>query len=405
MGEGSYTLQPLHVSRTGYRIDSPEKDEFFLLENRQNDGFKWDAYLPGHGMLVHRVDLSNKNVWWENMINANSERNYYELVRAGGNGKADTNYDVFPGKGKVTELNNGTSPANLKTWSGKGTKWGLFNIREDNGVVSFDIQDALIVTAISLPDSLGVGLGLSIKLTAQLTPTDAKPTLKWASSNEQVATVDQQGLVKGLSVGECVVSVTSDNGISDSCKISVESLPVVDIDELKRSEVNSKVILKLTNAVVLYAYDNTTYLREGNNCIKIANVDLGVKRYDVVTGFVCGMVGRENNMIQLIGIDDVSGADNVTISGSQTVRPREVTLDELTEQDYADYVLVKAVRLERNNGVWAVSGDRRARLSNPFQISGINVPINYAGKYYDVEAIYGTNVLNGEVIDELYRTD
>ena len=404
VGEGSYTLQPLHVSRTGYRIDSPEKDEFFLLENRQNDDFKWDAYLPGHGMLVHRVDLSNKNVWWENMINANSERNYYELVRAGGNGKADTNYDVFPGKGKVTELNNGTSPANLKTWSGKSTKWGLFNIREDNGVVSFDIQDALIVTAISLPDSLGVGLGLSIKLTAQLTPTDAKPTLKWASSNEQVATVDQQGLVKGLSVGECVVSVTSDNGISDSCKISVESLPVVNIDELKRSEVNSKVILKLTNAVVLYAYDNTTYLREGNNCIKIANVDLGVKRYDVVTGFVCGMVGRENNMIQLIGINDVSGADNITISGSQTVRPREVTLDELTEQDYADYVLVKAVRLERNNGVWAVSGDRRARLSNPFQISGINVPINYAGKYYDVEAIYGTNVLNGEVIDELYRT-
>jgi hypothetical protein len=86
------------------------------------------------------------------------------------------------------------------------------------------------------------------------------------------------------------------------------------------------------------------------------------------------------------------------------IRPREVTLDELTEQDYADYVLVKAVQVERNNGVWAVSGDRRVRLINPFQISGINVPINLAGKYYDVEGIYGTNVLDGEVIDELYRT-
>ena len=28
----------------------------------------------------------------------------------------------------------------------------------------------------------------------------------------------------------------------------------------------------------------------------------------------------------------------------------------------------------------------------------------FTGKYYDIEAIYGTNILNGEVIDELYRT-
>ena len=402
--EGSYALDPLHVSQTGFRIDSSEKNEFFLLENRQNGQFKWDAYLPGHGMLVHRVDLSNKNVWQNNTINANPERNYYELVRAGGPEKANTNYDVFPGRGKVTTVHNSTEPANLKTWSGKATKWGLFNIREDNGVVSFDVQNVLTLSAVSLPESAEVGVDFSIKLTVQLTPIDVKTTLKWASSNERVATVNQQGLVTGLSVGECIVSVTSDNGLSDSCKISVESLPVVNIDELKRSEIDSKVILKLSNAVVLYAYDNTTYLREEGNSIKISNVDLGLKRYDVVSGVVCGMVGRENNMIQLIGIDDVSSAGNFSVSGNYTIRPREVTLDELTEQDYADYVLVKAVQVERNNGVWAVSGDRRVRLTNPFQISGINVPINLAGKYYDVEGIYGTNVLDGEVIDELYRT-
>ena len=402
--EGSYTLDPLHLSQTGFRIDSSEKNEFFLLENRQNGRFKWDAYLPGHGMLVHRVDLSNKNVWQNNTVNANPERNYYELVRAGGPEKANTNYDVFPGRGKVTTVHNITEPANLKSWSGKATKWGLFNIREDNGVVSFDVQNVLTLSAVSLPESAEVGVDFSIKLTVQLTPINVKTTLKWASSNERVATVNQQGLVTGLSVGECIVSVTSDNGLSDSCKISVESLPVVNIDELKRSEINSKIILKLSNAVVLYAYDNTTYLREESNSIKISNVDLGLKRYDVVSGVVCGMVGRENNMIQLIGIDDVSSAGNFSVSGNYTIRPREVTLDELTEQDYADYVLVKAVQLERNNGVWAVSGDKRVRLTNPFQISSINVPINLAGKYYDVEGIYGTNVLDGEVIDELYRT-
>lgn len=402
--EGSYTLDPLHLSQTGFRIDSPEKNEFFLFENRQNGQFKWDAYLPGHGLLVHRVDMSDTKVWQENKVNANAERNYYELIRAGGPENANTNYDVFPGRGKVTTLHNGTKPANLKTWSGKAAKWGLFNIREDNGVVSFDVQNVLTLSAVSLPESAEVGVDFSIKLTAQLTPIDVKTTLKWASSNERVATVNQQGLVTGLSVGECIVSVTSDNGLSDSCKISVESLPVVNIDELKRSEIDSRVILSLSNAVVLYAYDKTTYLRDESGCIKISNADLGLNRYDCVTGSVYGLVGNENNMMQLVGIDAVSSAGNFTISGSKTVQPREVTLEELTEQDYADYVLVKAVQLERNNGVWAVSGSRRVRLSNLFQIQGINVPMNITGKYYDIEAIYGTNILNGEVIDELYRT-
>ena len=402
--EGSYTLDPLHLSHTGFRIDSPEKNEFFLLENRQNGQFKWDAYLPGHGLLIHRVDLSNKKIWQENMVNAKPERNYYELVRAGGPEKANTNYDVFPGRGKVTTVHYSTEPANLKTWNGKATKWGLFNIREDNGIVSFDIQDVLTLTALSLPESAELGVGTTIKLTAQLTPADAKTSLRWSSSDEKVATVDQQGLVKGLSVGNCIISVISSNGISDSCPISVVSLPIVNVDELKRSEIDSRVILSLSNAVVLYAYDKTTYLRDESGCIKISNADLGLNRYDCVTGSVYGLVGNENNMMQLVGIDAVSSAGNFTISGSKTVQPREVTLEELTEQDYADYVLVKAVQLERNNGVWAVSGSRRVRLSNLFQIQGINVPMNITGKYYDIEAIYDTNILNGEVIDELYRT-
>ena len=82
--EGAYTLNPLHTSFTGLRINSPMQNEFFLLENRQKGLFKWDAYLPASGMLVFRVDLSNQNVWRNNTVNANSDRNYYELIRAGG---------------------------------------------------------------------------------------------------------------------------------------------------------------------------------------------------------------------------------------------------------------------------------------------------------------------------------
>ena len=401
--EGSYILNPLSASYTGLRIDSQEKDEFFLLENRQRDLFKWDAWLPASGMLVYRVDRSNKEVWTRNTVNAVPDHNYYQLVRAGGTGKGAA-FDVFPGKGSVTVLNNTTEPANLLSWSGKATKWGLSDIRQSQGVISFTVHDAITLTGITLPDSLEVPLGVHAQLEALLTPDGAEAVLQWSSSNQNVATVNQQGLVKGIAAGTCTITVTSDNGISARCQVTVQSLPVVSVDELKHKELDTKVLLQLTGAEVLYAYEDMTFLRDASGCLLISGANLGLKRNDRVTGTVCGQVAEMNNMMQLTSAGVATNADNLTVSEGPAVQPRTVHPADLTEADYADYVLVKAVQLERDNGVWAVIGNRRIRLNNYFQIQGINLPMSMKGKYYDVEAIYGTNVLDDQVIDELYRT-
>ena len=137
--KGSYTLEPLYSSQTGFRINSQDENEFFLFENRQKDAYKWDAYLPGSGMLVHRVDLTDQSVWDSNLVNAYSDHNYYVLVRAGGAENSGSAYDVFPGTAVVTELNNETSPANLRSWAGQDTKFGLTNIGMSNdGIITFD---------------------------------------------------------------------------------------------------------------------------------------------------------------------------------------------------------------------------------------------------------------------------
>ena len=151
---GSMTLDPLPLltSRSGYRINTPVNNEFFLLENRQQTAFKWDAFLPGSGMLVHRVDKTNFSVWSNNTVNTNPDHNYYELVRAGGihsytyNEKVyfeSTAADVFPGDDHVTELGNTTSPANLLSWSGKPCTYELSNIQmTEEGLITFDVKSA-----------------------------------------------------------------------------------------------------------------------------------------------------------------------------------------------------------------------------------------------------------------------
>ena len=138
--KGAYTLEPLYLNQKGYRIDSPVANEFFLLENRQQSAFKWDQYLPGSGMLVHRVDQTNMSIWNSNAVNCDPSHNYYEVVWAGGVENCNSQYDVFPGAGNVTELDNNTTPANLKTWSGEETIWGLYSIQENGSNITFTVN-------------------------------------------------------------------------------------------------------------------------------------------------------------------------------------------------------------------------------------------------------------------------
>ena len=79
--KGNYTLQPITTTGTGYRLDSSVKNEFFILENRVKTG--WDAYLPGEGMLVWRVDSTNVAAWENNRVNSTATHPLYELLRAG----------------------------------------------------------------------------------------------------------------------------------------------------------------------------------------------------------------------------------------------------------------------------------------------------------------------------------
>ena len=403
--EGSYTLEPLFSSFTGFRIDSPVNKEFFLFENRQKDAFKWDKCLPGSGMLVHRVDKTNTGVWYNNTINVNPDHNYYEVVRAGGNGSSGTAADVFPGTRKVTTLNAKTTPANLKTWSGKSTRWGLKNIQMANGVITFDIEDIYALRELSLPESLTVCIGLVTQLEAVVEPDDAIYQLTWSSDNESVATVDKDGKVKGIAEGKCTITAESNNGVKATCQVIVENIEPISLSDFKSLPEGEVALLQLTNAQVLYVYENTAYVREDeeNSCIMFKDMDLNLKKDDVLNGMVLVGVDEENGMKQVLGIEGSTNDSNLEITSGEEAEPREKKLEELSPADYSDYVLVKQVQLVKDDGIWAVSedGNVRVRMWNKFMDMSILLK-NYDGKYFDVYAIYGTDVLDGSVINELY---
>ena len=139
---GNFTLQALDESNHGYRLNTPTQDEYFLIENRQAG--KWDRYLPGHGMLVARVDSTNVRIWEQNEVNCNPNRMYFELLRAKYAGQ-DSGSDPFPGTGGVTSITNFTRPG-LLTWDGKFNEFAIQNIAENNHLITFTVKADTSVT-------------------------------------------------------------------------------------------------------------------------------------------------------------------------------------------------------------------------------------------------------------------
>ena len=135
---GSYSLEAVNTSREGYILRSPVNNEFFTIENRQRTG--WDAYLPGHGMIVTRVDSTNASIWSNNKVNCNPAHNYFEILRAGNSTSGDSGSDPFPGSSGNPMLTNETNPS-LKTWAGRENAFNIVGIQEKDGIISFEVVE------------------------------------------------------------------------------------------------------------------------------------------------------------------------------------------------------------------------------------------------------------------------
>lgn len=154
---GAYTLEPLGESNSGFIIQSPNAQEKFFLENRQKLS-KWDAYLPGTGMLVCRMDSSDATVWNDNKINCDSTHNYYEILRAGGVASISSSSDPFPGTNAITFIagNNKTTP-NLRTWDGKDCDVCIRDISENSGNITFNLKPTVVIGDVNLDGDVTIG--------------------------------------------------------------------------------------------------------------------------------------------------------------------------------------------------------------------------------------------------------
>lgn len=129
---------------------------------------------------------------------------------------------------KVTEkyLFSNQQYVNLPVYVPEGSieKYQQANVWKD----FFELKPIKKVTSISLDKvELNIGPKDKVQLHAQVLPEDAfKKDLIWTSNNENVATVDTNGIVIPVGKGEAIITVTTTDGsnLSATCNVRVDCL-------------------------------------------------------------------------------------------------------------------------------------------------------------------------------------
>ena len=101
---------------------------------------------------------------------------------------------------------------------------GSFDITVTKGVSATD----LVIT----PDSFTGIYGTNIQIETSLVPDNAIPeNITYVSSAEDIVSVDEYGYVTLHKIGEATITVTSENGLTSYCKITVTDIPVITAEQ------------------------------------------------------------------------------------------------------------------------------------------------------------------------------
>lgn len=136
---------------------------------------------------------------------------------------SNSNVAKVDANGKVTSIGDGTCAITATTTDGT-------NI---SAICNIEVNSKVYVTDVEVnPTELNLFVGENRTLTASVLPSNATvSTIKWTSSNTNIATVDDNGKVTAIANGTCKIRATStdDPNKYAECNLTVIS-PVIELD-------------------------------------------------------------------------------------------------------------------------------------------------------------------------------
>ncbi len=111
--------------------------------------------------------------------------------------------------------------------------------------------------------AVNIGVGQKYTLKATVTPSDAVQNVKWSTGDKKIATVDANGVVTGKKTGTVMITATTFDGKTTTCKVNVKKAPesiMLDKDTLTIKAKSSYTFTKTlspTNSATSYKWTSS----------------------------------------------------------------------------------------------------------------------------------------------------
>lgn len=198
-------------------------------------------------------------------------------------------------------------------------------------VIPVNASERIAATEVALnKTTLSLALEGTEVLTATVTPADSTDKVVWSSSDDAVATVDQNGTVTGIAAGEATITATAGE-VSATCTVTVSEETAEVISAVTYS---AKDMVYATDTVLLQIdvigaksagdiiYTTYDYVDNGGNC----TIPVAAGEYETLTLTLHGALGT---MVQ-------NNADNYYFYCNDTLSPNSVNA-------YTDYIYTTTV--------------------------------------------------------------
>ena len=231
---------------------------------------------------------------------------------------SNSNIAVVDNDGKVTAISAGSVIIKASTTDGTSI----------NASCNVTVRKRL-VTSISLnKSSTTIYVGDTEQLTAILFPSDASDTtVTWTSSNTNIATVNNDGVITAKSAGSTIITAKTNDGsnLSATCTVTVKNVLATSIS---LNNTNLTLDIDETAQLVATVYPNNATIK--NVSWKSANTSIArVNNYGVVTAVAAGTVN--------ITATTVDGS-NLSALCKVTVNPRQASAIVLNETNLSLFV-------------------------------------------------------------------
>lgn len=233
----------------------------------------------------------------------------------------DTSVATVSLDGKVTAVKNGKTEITVS--SGELSDTITVNVKKDI-IESLDVS----LAALSLDG------GEEQKIDAKLTPADAKDVkLSWKSADTDVATVDKNGVVKGVNTGETTITLTdSITGLSKDITVTVNGLELPESMKFDKDSVTVEVgdvynsVLKFTPEDITYT--GAIYYTSDSSVASVTNEGVITAK----SAGNCTIEAYYENDYRLVASMEVTVIDPFPITSQETTAP-ETPSPETTAPD------------------------------------------------------------------------